>query len=216
MILTKSISRFGRNTPEMLSICRRLRRKGIDVFFFNDGIHSIDEKGELSISLMSAIAEGDSLNKSENIKWGIERAAEDPDSPIYARPCYGYARKGRYELEIVESEAEVVRRVFDMYLSGKGSIYIKKSLEKDDIPSPTGNAIWPKATIEKMLRNEKYCGDVVFIKTFMGEFPEGKRRVNTGERQKYSFSDHHEGIISKEQFEAVQKAIEERKRKNKG
>lgn len=149
-IVTKSVSRFGRDTAGTLSLCRKLKEKNINVYFLNENINSLDENGELSLTLHAAVAEGDSCNKSESIKWGIEKSAEDEISAIYSRRCYGYKPDGRGGLAIVKSEAEVVRRIFDSYLSGMGTHAIKVSLEKDKIPSPTNKEKWSKRTIEKI------------------------------------------------------------------
>lgn len=215
MILTKSVSRFGRNVVDMLSITRRLKEMNVDVFFLNDNIHSLDNDGELSLTLLAAVAEGESRSKSENIKWGIAKKAEDPDAPIYSKPCYGYRKDENGELVIHEKEAEIVRRIFDMYLKGMGSIAIGQALEKDKIPSPSGREKWPKATIEKMLRNEKYYGDVVLYKTYMEDYPNTRRKTNSGQHSKLVSESHHDGIISKEKFEEVQELIRKRSRKSK-
>lgn len=212
-IVTKSVSRFGRDTAGTLSLCRKLKEKNINVYFLNENINSLDENGELSLTLHAAVAEGDSCNKSESIKWGIEKSAEDETSAIYSRRCYGYKPDGRGGLAIVKSEAEVVRRIFDSYLSGMGTHAIKVSLEKDKIPSPTNKEKWSKRTIEKMLVNEKYCGDVIIYKTYMAEYPSTKRVVNTGEHEKKIYKDHHKPIIDRETFDKVQKMIEDRSRR---
>lgn len=210
LIVTKSISRFGRNTVDLLSICRRLTEKGIDVYFYNEGIHSLSPDGELSMTLASAIAEGESHNKSENIKWGIKKRAKDTDSAIYSRTCYGYKHDEYGNLKIVKEEAEVVRRIFESYTNGKGSYAIKKMLEADQIPSPTGKEQWSKRTIEKILINEKYYGDVIIYKTYMGDYPDGKRIVNDGSHVQYRCEDQHRPIITKERFDEVQRLIAER------
>lgn len=208
-IVTKSISRFGRNTAELLRICRRLKEKKIDVYFMSENMHSFDPSGELSISLAAAVAEGESYGKSEAIKWGIAKSAENENSAIYSRKCYGYQSTGD-DLIILEDEAAVVRRIFDSYLSGKGSYAIKTMLEKEGIPSPTGKAAWSKRTIEKMLTNEKYCGDVILYKTFVSEYPSSERVENSGEHKKLAVQNHHKAIIEREKFEAVQALMKER------
>ena len=210
-IVTKSISRFGRNTVELLSICRRLKEKNIDVYFEVENIHSLDSNGELTMTLYSAVAEGESFNKSESIKWGLARSAKDPDSALYSKKCYGYKLTGK-GLVPNPKEAEVVKKIFDAYLAGKGSHAIKKMLEAEGIPSPTGKETWPKSTIEKILCNEKYCGVVVFYKTYMGEFPTGKRVENVGQHEKLEVKCHHEAIIDQREFDQVQEMRRQRSR----
>ncbi len=214
-IVTKSVSRFGRNTADTLKLCRELKDIGVDIYFQNDNIHSLDPAGELTLSLISAVAEGSSYSKSESVKWGIEKKSHDPDAGIYSRPCYGYRRNEEGQLEIEKQEAEVVRTIFKMYLDGAGLVTIQKYLEERNISSPTGSAVWPKRTIEKMLRNEKYYGSVILYKTYTDEFPSTKRIVNNGQKKQMRVDEHHPGIITKELFDEVQVCIERRKRGSK-
>ncbi len=151
--------------------------------------------------------------ESESIKWGINKRAKDDNASIFYRSCYGYTLDENGELTILDGEAEVVKRIFESYLSGMGSHAIKKSLENDGILSPTGKETWPKRTIEKILRNEKYCGDVVIYKTYMAEYPSTKRIENKGEKEKIEKRNHHKPIIEREKFDEVQRMMEERSRK---
>nr|WP_286331843.1 recombinase family protein [Duncaniella freteri] len=211
MIVTKSVSRFGRNTVETLKICRQLKDIDVDVYFHNENLHSISKDGELALTLASAIAEGESASKSESVKWGIEKKAMAPDAGIYSRPCYGYKKDDDGKLVIVEDEAEVVRHIYQMYLDGSSVNIIKGYLEEQGVLSPTGGVVWSKRTIEKMLINDKYYGSVILYKTYTAEFPSDKRITNNGQRKKYQVDDHHPAIVSKELFDAVQKSIESRR-----
>ena len=212
-IITKSISRFARNTVDLLVVCRELRDIGVDVHFINEDIHSKDMNGELNMTLVAAVAESESYVKSENIKWGIAKSVMDPGSKFYSRVCYGYEKDKNGNLVIIETEAQVVRKIFQMYLDGYGAIKIKAELEKQHIPSPSGGASWPKRTIEKMLENEKYCGSVIFYKTYTGEYPSDKHFINKGEKEKKMVEGHHEPIVSPETFQKVQEIKAARKHK---
>ena len=205
IIITKTVSRFGRNTVDTIEILRKLKSLNVDVFFENEGLHSIDPKNELVISITEAIAQADSESRSENILWGIKRSAANPDAPLYARPCYGYRKDEEGRLAIYESEACTVKLIFDMYLSGSSVLNIKRELESRGVPTPTGKPVWPKRTIETILINEKYAGDVRLFKTYSAGFPDKRRLKNNGERDECIGHDMHPGIVSKEQFEQVQR-----------
>lgn len=212
LIVAKSMSRFGRNTADVIKICRHLKAKKVDVYFLTENIHSLNPDAELSISLSAAIAEGESYTRSENVKWGLAKSAQNPDSALYNRRCYGYQVVDD-RLVIDEQEAAVIRQIFDSYLSGMGTYAITKMLADEDIPSPTGKESWSKNAIEKILRNEKYCGDVVFYKTYLTEYPSSERKTNIGQHEQKVIRDHHPAIIEREMFEKVKAAIRGRSRK---
>lgn len=210
IVITKTVSRFGRNTAETISLLRKLSDKGIDVFFENEGLHSIDGKDELLISLMEAIAQAESESRSQNIKWGIKQQAKKTNAPIYSRPCFGYRKSDDGALAIFEDEAKAVRSIFDLYMAGGSVLAIKKDLEDKGVLTPTGKTIWSKRTIETILKNEKYVGDVIIYKTFCSEYPQTKRIRNHGEQERYGMSDHHPAIIEREVFDSVQEEIKRR------
>lgn len=212
-IVVKAISRFGRNTVDTLQICRKLAAKEINVHFHNENIDSMSKDGELTLTLTSAVAEGESFEKSQNIKWGIAKRAQDPNAAIYSRECYGYRKDETGSLVIEESEAKMVQHIYESYLGGDSIMKIIKWLEENKIPSPTGRPVWSKRTIEKMLQNEKYYGDVILYKSYTDEYPSAKILINNGEKEQLRVEEHHTGIISKELFDQVQDAIESRKRK---
>lgn len=204
VIVTKSVSRFGRNTEDTLSVLRQLKEKNINVIFENDGIQSISEDGELMITLMSAIAQAESEKRSKNVKWGIRQSTTNPDAHIFARPCYGYRKDDDGKLVIVEEEAENVRLIFDLYLSGYSVLSITRELQRRGIKTPTGKETWPKRSIDMMLQNEKYIGDVLVYKTYCDEYPQKRRISNEGYQDQVLASDHHPAIIEKEKFLEVQ------------
>ena len=193
LIITKSISRFGRNTEDILTATRELSAHGVYVLFEEQSLNSRSPESELYISLYGSQAQAENLSLSENIKWGIRRKIENGSSPIYDRPCYGY-RADENELIAVPEEAAIVRRIFAMYLYGMSILKIKAELEAEGITSPTGKSSWSKRTIDMILSNKKYCGLSV---------------VKAGGRS-FECVNHHEPIISPEVFQRVQTAKSER------
>lgn len=200
--VTKSVSRFGRNTVDTLSLCRQMKELGVDVYFDTESIHSIGPDGELSLSIASAIAESESYEKSTNIKWGLQKSAQNPDSRIFSRICYGYRKDDKGSLVIDEEQAKVVRMIFQMYLDGASVIIL----------APLGGAAWPKRTIENILCNEKYAGSVLLYKTFSAEYPARGQIINEGQHEKFQVDDHHPAIIEQDIFDQVQAELTRRKR----
>ncbi len=200
----KSISRFGRNTVEILDILQKLTNFGTEVIFDEENISTTSGENTFIISLIEAIAQEESENRSQNVYWGIKKKVIDGTSKIYTRKCYGYANDDNGELIIQSQEAGVVQLIFDMYLQGKSIVGIKKELEKQHIPSPSGKEQWYNRTIDSILSNEKYVGDVIVFKTYTTGFPNRKRITNSGEKSKYLSAKSHPAIISRENF-AVQK-----------
>lgn len=207
LIVTKSISRFGRNTVDTLTILRQMKAANVDVYFETEDIHSLDSEGELLITLASAIAQAESEERSKNIKWGIRQSATNPDSAIYSRPCYGYRKDSAGHLIIHEEEADVVRLVYDLYLDGESVVAIIRTLKHLQVETPRGKDTWSKRAIETMLKNEKYAGDVIVYKTYCDEYPKKKRIVNKGQADRMKVENHHEAIVPKETFEAVQEEM---------
>lgn len=211
IVVTKSVSRFGRNVVDTLNVLRELRGRGIDVYFENEEIHSISEDSEFYLTLLACYAEAENTSRSENIKWGIRNQAENnPYAPIYARPCFGYRKDGHDGLEIVSEEAEIIRLIFKLYLSGFSIHGIRKELNKRQIKTPTGKTVWSKRTLEHILTNEKYIGTAMVYKTYCGDYLHKRRITNRGELRKCYVPEHHPAIISKEDFEKVQAEIQRR------
>lgn len=211
IVVTRTVSRFGRNTVEVLEQLRMLTQCGVEVRFVQDELTTADPDHELLISIIAGLAQADNESRRENILWGIHRQLEDGTSSIYSRPCYGYEKNGHDELVINEKQAKVVQLVYDLYLEGASVLGIVRELESRHIPSPSGKPTWPKRSIEQMLTNEKYCGNVLVVKTYTTPFPELKRATNKGEKKQYLSVGAHPAIISEDQFKAVQ---EERKRRS--
>ncbi|NLZ53564.1 MAG: recombinase family protein [Thermoanaerobacteraceae bacterium] len=199
IVITKNISRFGRDTVEVLEGLNKLRELGVRVIFEQEGLDTADTDSALMISIIESIAQAENESRSENIKWGYKRHAAQGTSKLYNRKCYGYENDDNGLLVIKNEEARNVRLIFELYLGGFSIIGIKRELEKRGIKTPTGKEKWSKRTIDVMLSNEKYIGVV--------------RLLNAGEHQEHYVSENnHPAIISKEQFEAVQ--IEKKNRSN--
>jgi site-specific DNA recombinase len=156
MIVTKSISRFGRNTATTLSTLNNLHGRNIDVYFENEEIHTKDGQNTFIISLLEGIAQEESTNRSKNISWGILRRVESGDAQLLRRKCYGYYPDNQGNLQIQDKEAQVVKLIFDMYLHGTSIIRIIRELENQSIISPTGKTKWCKRTIESITSENKY------------------------------------------------------------
>ena len=212
IVVVRNVSRLSRNVLEMLEITRKLKSLGIEVFFRDDNISSMDKQGELVLTLLASIAQEDNQSRRLNIRWGRQRSAENGTSELYRKQCYVYRTIETGTLEIHESEAEVVRSIFSSYLNGSSVHKICRQLESLDIPSLSGKKQWYHHTIEKMLVNEKYYGAVCIGKTYQSDDVASKLKVNNGERDLVWWFDHHEPIISKEMFAQV--ASERSRRSN--
>lgn len=205
MVITKSVSRFARNTVDSLQTIRKLKEKNIAIFFEKEGVNTLESTGELLITILSSQAQEESRNLSENTKWGIVRRYENGIISVNHKKFMGYTKdKETGELVIVPEQAEIVRRIFRMYLEGSSIGEIIKALEADKIKTVTGKEIWHPGVIEKMLVNEKYMGDALMQKTYTVDFLTKKRVKNNGIVPQYYIEDNHEAIIPKELFYKVQ------------
>lgn len=209
-ILTKSVSRFGRNTAETISLLRELKAIGVRIIFENEEIDTSKYESEFLITLIEAYAQEESYNRSENILWGLEKGMKDGTSQLYNRKCFGYRKNKNGDLEICPEEAEIVRLIFDLYLQGNSILSIIKELESREILTPSGKKKWCNQAIVKILMNEKYIGNVLLKKTYTDGFPNRKRKKNSGEKHQYLTEKVHPEIISKEIFDSVQKERQRR------
>ncbi len=204
MVITKSISRFARNTVDSLMNIRKLKERNIAVFFEKEGINTLEGSGELLITILSSQAQEESRNISENCHWGIVRKFENGKVIVNHSKFLGYTKDKEGNLVIVPEEAELVRRIFRLFLEGNSSYGIKRMLEADGILTVTGNTEWHATVIDKMLSNEKYMGDALMQKTYTVDFLTKKKVMNKGIVPKYYIEDNHEAIIPKELFNRVQ------------
>ena len=209
MIITKSITRFARNTVTLLATVRELRDLGIDVYFEKENIHTLSADGELMITLLAAYAQEESYNVSENQKWRIRRMFEQ-GRPNTGR-MLGYRLKDGV-LKIVPKEAEIVKMIFDDYLSGMGRNAIMKKLIRMGVPTLSGGQ-WRENTLLQILTNEKYTGDMLLQKTYSIDHISKKKAINHGEKRMYYVERSHEPIIDKETFTKVQQELARRAEK---
>ena len=209
-IMTKSLSRFARNTTDCLELVRKLLGLGITIFFEKENLDTGAMESELLLSIMSSLAESESVSISENSKWSVRHRFENGTFKIASAP-FGYESKDG-ELVVNEEEAAWVRWIFDQALNGMASWEIAKQLQEKQVPTRK-NGNWSATTVRGMLKNEKYTGDCLFQKTY-SDF-RFKRHNNHGERDQFYMEDHHEAIVSRETFEAVGALMEQRaKEKN--
>lgn len=198
LILTKSISRFARNTVDTLNHVRMLRDKNIAVFFEKENINTLDMNGELLLTIMSSLSQQEVESLSQNVKMGLKMKMKRGEM-VGFNGCYGYDYdKETKTICINEEEAEVVRMIYDMYLQGYGTTTIAKRLMELGIKNKRGEVSWHTHGIMGMIKNEKYKGDLLLGKTFTLD-PISKRRLsNFGEEEQYYIRDHHEPIVSRE------------------
>lgn len=209
-IIIKSISRFARNTTECLEVVRKLIKLKVFIYFEKENINTGNMDSELLLTIFSSLAESESVSISENESWAIQKRFQNGTFKI-SYPPYGYKNVDG-KMVIDEAEAEIIRFIFAECLSGKGGFKIAKSLNEKKVPTRKGGN-WSSTTVKEILKNEKYIGDALFQKTFKDS--NFNRHYNHGERPKYYVKDHHEPIISNEDFETVQKIIAQRsKEKN--
>lgn len=211
LVITKSITRFARNTVTLLNAIRELKLLGIDVYFEKENMHSLSGTGELMLTLLAMYAEEEARSASENQRWRIQKMFAE-GRPNTGRMLGYRLRDGR--LEIIPEEAELVREIFQMYLDGMGANKIARLLNARNTPSFCGGE-WNQSVIQKILRNEKYSGDMLLQKTYIADFRSKKGIVNKGERRRYLVENSHEPIIDKATFQKVQEEIRRRREQRK-
>ena len=211
LIVTKSVSRFARNTVDSLVTVRKLKEKGVEVYFEKENIYTLDSKGELLITIMSSLAQEESRSISENVTWGQRKRFADGKVSLPYSHFLGY-RKGADGLpEIVPEEAETVRWIYSLFLSGKTTGSIASLLTREGIPTPAGKKKWAASTVESILKNEKYKGDALLQKAFTVDFLTKKQKKNEGEVPQYYVENSHPAIIDPAEWKLVQRELERRK-----
>lgn len=210
LVITKSISRFARNTVDCLKHVRELKNIGVEVFFEKENIYSFDSKMELVLTMLSSIAQEESRNISENTKWGLRKRFRDGVTVCNTERFLGYDKDENGNLVINEEQAKIVRRIFREYLDGKGYAAIGRGLEADGIKTVAGKTKWWDSSIRGILENEKYYGELLLQKTVTVDYLTKKRVDNDNLEPMYRIDNNHEPIISKEMFDLVQ---QERKRR---
>lgn len=204
LILTKSISRFARNTVDLLTTIRDLKNRNIAVYFEKERINTLDSTGEILITILSSQAQEESRNISENVRWSFRQKFEKGEAMINHNHFMGYDKDGDGRLQVIEKEAETIREIFHLYLSGYSCIFIARWLEQHGIKTVMKKVKWNPTVICRMLSNEKYMGDALLQKTYTVDFLTKQRVKNTGELPKFFVKQNHPPIISKEIFYRTQ------------
>lgn len=212
LIVTKSISRFARNTVDTLVNIRMLKEKGVEVYFEKENIYTFDSSGELLLTIMSSLAQEESRSISGNVTWGKRKAFQDGKVSLPYKTFLGY-KKGEDGLpQVVEKEADLVRRIYRMFISGMNQSTIARILIKEKIPTPGGKTHWQYSTIDSILRNEKYKGSALLQKRYTVDFLTKKVKKNEGEVNQYYVDESHEGIIDKDDWDIVQAELYEKEK----
>jgi site-specific DNA recombinase len=211
MIITKSISRFARNTLDCLQYIRQLKDKNIPVYFEKESINTMDAKGEVLITIMASLAQQESQSLSQNVKLGLQYRYQQGKVTVNCNRFLGYTKGNDGKLVIDPEQAEVVKRIYREYLEGSSMDKISAGLEADGILTGAGKEKWHTSTINKILRNEKYMGDALLQKTYTTDFLTKKRIRNNGTVPQYYVEDDHEAIIPKELFMQVQEELVRRR-----
>ncbi len=205
LIITKEISRFARNTLDSIYYTRDLRKHGVAVIFMNDGINTMDGDAELRLAIMSSIAQEESRRTSERVKWGQKRQMEQ--GVVFGRSMLGYDVRGG-KMYINEEGAKIVRLIFHKFVNeGKGTHVIARELREEGI-RPMRVKEWQNTVILRVIRNEKYCGDLVQKKTYTPDFLSHEKKYNRGQEEFVIIKDHHEPIISRELFEKANRILD--------
>lgn len=210
LILTKSISRFSRNTVDTLITVRKLREHGVEVRFEKEHISSFDHSSEMVFTVFCSTAQEESRSISENVRWGKQKSMEDGKVYMPYDSFLGYKKGKDGRPEVVPAEAKIVQEIYHLFLEGKTINYIAKLLTARGVKTPRGKDKWSVSTIRSILSNEKYRGDACLQKTFVVDYLTKKTKKNTGELKQYYIHNHHEAIIEPELFDLVQDELKKR------
>ncbi|MBR2259886.1 MAG: recombinase family protein [Blautia sp.] len=211
LIVTKSVSRFARNTVDSLTTIRKLKEHGTEVYFEKENIWTFDSKGELLLTIMSSLAQEESRSISENVRWGQRKKFSDGKYSLNYKHFLGYDKGEDGRLVVNEEQAAIVRRIFGMFLAGHTPFQIAKTLTAEGIPTPAGKKQWSYTTVRRVLSNETYMGDKLLQKTYSIDFLSKDRLKNHGQVPQYYVEGDHEAIILPETFRRVQDELERRK-----
>ena len=211
LIVTKSVSRFARNTVDSLVTVRKLKEKGVEVYFEKENIYTLDSKGELLITIMSSLAQEESRSISENVTWGKRKQFADGKVSFAYSRFLGYDRGEDGIPCINEAEAKTVVRIYRLFMQGKTACGIARMLTSEGVPTPAGKEKWQTGTVESILTNEKYKGAALLQKKFTTDFLQKKMKVNEGEVPQYYVENSHDPIIPPDEWQSVQNEIQRRK-----
>ena len=207
MVITKSISRFARNTLDCLKYIRQLKDRGIPVFFEKENINTMDAKGEVMLTIMASLAQQESESLSQNVKIGLQYRYQQGLVQVNHNRFLGYTKDAEGHLVVEPEEAEVVKRIYREYLEGASLLQIGRGLEADGILTGAGKKKWRPETIKKILQNEKYIGDALLAKTYTVDFLTKKRVKNNGIVPQYYVENSHEPIVPRDLYMQVQEEM---------
>ena len=208
-VITKSISRFARNTQDCLYYSRKLKELRIPIIFEKEGINTMDASGELLFTILSSLAQEESRNISENCKWAIRHNFQKGKPTINTKLFMGYDKDEDGKLIVNREQAKIVKRIYKLFEEGYNCSQISNILKREGVKGTKADT-WPSAAIKGMLQNEKYCGDTLMQKTYTVDFLSKKKVKNHGEVDQYFMEDSHEAIIPKDEWQAVQMEFERR------
>lgn len=216
LILTKSVSRFARNTMDCLRVVRELKALNppVGVYFEDVSLNTVEAKNEFTLGVMSLVAQGESEAKSAAISWSVIERFKNGIPILSTTYLLGYDKDSFGKLVIVEEEAEVVRYIYNSYLAGQSCREIAESLTEAGIPTVKGKEVWSSGTVRNMLRNEKYCGDVLMQKTYTVDCFSHKSVKNRGQRPQYRLTNNHPAIIPRSDWMEVQELLKLPRRKS--
>ncbi len=207
LIITKSVSRFARNTVDSLTTIRKLKEKKVECYFEKENIWTFDGKGELLLTIMSSLAQEESRSISENCTWGQRKRFQDGKVTVPFKRFLGYDRGTDGDLVVNEKQAAVVRRIYGLFLQGRSPYAIARLLTTEGVPSPGGKKTWAGGTVKSILTNEKYKGDALLQKVYTVDFLSKKKKRNEGEVPQYYVEGNHQAIIPRKEFEEVQRQM---------
>ncbi|MBQ2656560.1 MAG: recombinase family protein [Erysipelotrichaceae bacterium] len=218
LILTKSVSRFARNTMDCLRVVRELKALSppVGVYFEDVSLNTIEAKNEFTLGVMSLVAQGESEAKSAAITWSVIERFRNGIPILSTTYLLGYDKDRFGKMVIVEEEAEVVRYIYNSFIDGQTTREIADNLTQAHIPSVKGNEMWSVGTVRNILKNEKYCGDVLMQKTYTVDCFSHRSVRNKGERPQYRLKNNHPAIIPREKWDKVQELLLLPRRKNIG
>lgn len=212
MIITKSISRFARNTLDCLNYVRMLKglSNPVGIYFEKENIDTLDAKSELLLTILSSLAQDESRSISENVRWSFQKKFQQGKPHCPTAFFLGYDKDSKGNLVINEKQAETVRRIYKEFLEGNGAAKIASNLSRDKMKTGRGKTKWTSNSVYRILRNEKYCGDVLMQKRVTVDFLTHKRVPNKGHQPQYFIEDHHPAIITKDDWNMVQIELDRR------
>ena len=210
LIVTKSVSRFARNTVDSLTTIRQLKENGTEVYFEKENIWTFDAKGEVLLTIMSSLAQEESRSISENCTWGQRKRFADGKVTVPFKHFIGYDRGEDGNLVLNKKQAEVVKQIYAMFLKGMTPHTIARKLTEEKIKTPAGRDTWSSSSVKSILSNEKYKGDALLQKTFCEDFLTKKMKLNQGEVPQYYVENNHEAIIDPQTFDMVQAELTRR------